>query len=143
MIQITPLLMVVLFTSNICYCLGEDKPVTPETISGTWSRTEILADGSQVSLLKIITPTHFAVFQQDAAGKNRQLFQAHSGRYSLQEDVMIEEYLFSSDPRIVGRSGKCRITLEGETLKQTWPLPDGSTSVEVWKPQQSPEQNRD
>jgi hypothetical protein len=59
------------------------NPVKRESICGTWVRTQKAADGTSNSLMKIITPTHFAVFQQDSARKNGNVFQAHSGTYKL------------------------------------------------------------
>ena len=44
----------------------------PDSLYGTWERTVRREDGSTIRLMKIITPTHFAVFQQ---GKDAGAFQ--------------------------------------------------------------------
>lgn len=109
-----------------------ELPVTSDSISGTWVRIQKLDDGSQLSIMKIITPTHFAAFQQDAAGNKQELFQVNSGRYTLENDLMNENYMFSSNPQIIGKTSTCRVTIEGDTLRQTWKSDDGETAVEVW-----------
>jgi hypothetical protein len=126
---------------------GEQKtnPVKQESICGTWVRTQKLADGSANSLMKIITPTHFAVFQQDSARKNGNVFQAHSGTYKLENDVMVEVYEFSSNPATVGRTGRSRLEVNAKTLRQTWTPKNGTPVVEEWNrlPPRGPEKHRD
>lgn len=126
------LIVAVLLASNT---FGEKppNPANQESICGTWVRTQKLADGASNSLMKIITPTHFAVFQQDSARKNGNVFQAHSGRYTLENDVMIEVYEFSSSSAYVGRIGKSRLEIKGKTLRQGWTQNDGTQIVEEWK----------
>ena len=121
------------------------NPVIRESICGTWVRTQKLADGSSNSLMKIITPTHFAVFQQDSARKNGKVFQAHSGTYKLQNDVMVEVYEFSSSPATVGGIGRSRLEMRGKTLRQTWTQKDGTPVVEEWNrlPLPDSQKNRD
>lgn len=126
------LIVAVLLASNT---FGEKppNPANQESICGTWVRTQKLADGASNSLMKIITPTHFAVFQQDSARKNGNVFQAHSGTYKLENGVMAEAYEFSSSPANVGRVGKSRLEIKGNTLRQTWTLRNGTPVVEEWQ----------
>jgi hypothetical protein len=94
--------------------------------------------------MKIITPTHFAVFQQDSARENANAFQAHSGTYKLEKDVMVEVYEFSSRSATVGRIGKSRLQIKGKTLRQTWTQKDGTQIVEEWERLPAPDsKNRD
>ena len=108
------------------------KPIKRDSICGTWVRTQKLADGASNSLMKIITLTHFAVFQQDSARNNGNVFQAHSGTYKLENDVMIEVYDFSSSPATVGGTGRSRLEMKGKTLRQTWTQRNGTPVVEEW-----------
>lgn len=124
--------LLAIFSSSIGVAQDRETPITPDSISGTWIRLQKLDDGSQISIMKIITPTHFAVFQRDAAGVKQELFQAHSGRFTLENDVMSENYSFSSNPQIIGKAAQCRVTIEGDTLRQTWKSNDGRTATEVW-----------
>ncbi len=124
--------LLVVFSVSVGIAQDKATPITPDSISGTWIRTQKLDDGSRISIMKIITPTHFAAFQRDADGVKHELFQAHSGRYTLENDVMNENYDFSSTPQIIGKNAQCRVTLDGDTLRQTWKSEDGRTAVEVW-----------
>lgn len=125
------LIVAVLLASNT---FGEKppNPANQKSICGTWVRTQKLADGASNSLMKIITPTHFAVFQQDSARKNGNVFQAHSGTYKLENGVMIERYEFSSSSAIVGRVGRSRLEIKEKTLRQTWTQKNGTPVVEEW-----------
>ncbi len=125
---------VLLVVFSFCNCTAQDrvKSITPDSISGTWTRMQKLDDGSSISIMKIITPTHFAAFQKDAAGAKQELFQAHSGSYTLDNGVMNEKYSFSSNPQIIGTSAQCQVTIDGDTLRQTWKANDGRTAVEIW-----------
>ena len=137
------LIATVLFASST---FGEKStdPVNRESICGTWVRTQKLVDGSSNSLMKIITPTHFAVFQQNSAKETANAFQAHSGTYKLEKDVMVEVYEFSSNSATVGRTGKSHLQIKGKTLRQTWTQKDGTQIVEEWERLPAPEsKNRD
>ena len=46
---------------------------------------------------------------------------------------MLETYEFSSNPSILGQTGKCRVTVNGNKLLQIWTLEDGSKSIEEWE----------
>lgn len=108
------------------------KPDKLASICGTWVRMQTLADGTQISLMKLITPTHFAVFQQDLAKTKSDTFQAHSGQYAIRDGSMLETYGFSSNPKTLGQTGKCRVEVRGDKLLQTWTLEDGSDTIEEW-----------
>jgi hypothetical protein len=132
MMPFTRVLMIVPLLCVTGYSDDAVEAVKPDAICGTWVRTQKLADGSQISVMKIITPTHFAVFQQDAAKVNRDVFQAHSGRFSLQDGLMTETYEFSSNPNAIGKTSKCRLAVDGDKLRQTWTRNEGPTIVEEW-----------
>lgn len=134
-------LLILIVAASLAGSTFGEKPPNPanrKSICGTWVRTQKLPDGATNSLMKIITPTHFAVFQQDSARKNGNVFQAHSGRYTLENDVMIEVYEFSSSPAIVGRVGRSRIEMKEKTLRQTWTPKNGTPVVEEWSRLPSP-----
>lgn len=126
------ILIVTVFLASSTFGEKSTNPTNRKSICGTWVRTQKLADGASNSLMKIITPTHFAVFQQDSARKNGNVFQAHSGTYKLENDVMVEVYEFSSSPATVGRTGRSRLELKGKTLRQTWTQKNGTPVVEEW-----------
>jgi len=138
------ILIVTVFLASSTFGEKPPNPTNRKSICGTWVRTQKLADGASNSLMKIITPTHFAVFQQDSARKNGNVFQAHSGTYKLENDVMIEVYEFSSSSATVGRIGKSHLEIKGKTLRQTWVRKDGTQIVEEWERLPAPDsKNRD
>lgn len=132
--QFKCLAMIVVLLSVPGYGQDGILPEKADSIFGTWVRTQKQTDGSQISLMKIITPTHFAVFQHDSAKvKDPAKFQSHSGQYLLRDGLMLETYEFSSNPAILGQTGKCRVTVNNNKLQQTWTLQDGSKSIEEWE----------
>ena len=138
------ILIVTMFLASSTFGEKPSNPTNRKSICGTWVRTQKLADGASNSLMKIITPTHFAVFQQDSARENANAFQAHSGTYKLEKDVMVEVYEFSSNSATVGRTGRSRLQINGKTLRQTWAQRDRTQIVEEWKRLPAPDsKNRD
>jgi hypothetical protein len=117
------------------FVTGEERKLSTlaDQLCGTWTRTQQQADGSTIFLMKIITPTHFAVFQQDSVNPRNTAFQAHAGRYTLNDDALTEIYEFSSTPAAIGKTGQSRMTLQDGVLRQIWTHPNGSTSTEEWK----------
>ena len=126
------LIAVLLLAGNVS---GDKVPnvLDKQDICGTWVRTQKTGDGESLVLMKIITPTHFAVFQQDSRKRNANAFQAHSGTYRLEKGAMVENYEFSSSPAMIGRTGSSRLEIKGKILRQTWTQNGGLQVVEEWQ----------
>ena len=111
---------------------ADEPAVAMEQLCGTWTRTEVLLDGTTLSLMKIITPTHFAVFQQGTTRQGAELFQSHGGSCRLDGTTLTEEYEFSSSSVLRKTAAKSRVAFDVQTLTQTWTFPDGTTQTEAW-----------
>jgi len=110
---------------------GDEPAAGPEQFYGTWQQDVAAAGGARGRVMKIITPTHFAVFRQVQSERQRE-FQAHSGPHRIDGATLSETYEFSSDPRLSGTTARSTVRIVDDRLHQTWSIAGGQTITEVW-----------
>jgi hypothetical protein len=104
-----------------------------QQLIGTWKLEEAAEPGSPSGVgtrLKLFTGTHWCVIQPDT-DSGVIVFQ-HGGRYELDgDDVKVSrDFAGESTKEMIGSSGKFKITIDGDTMKQI--DPEGVFN-ETWK----------
>jgi len=117
---------------TLSFAVAKEKEIRPESLYGTWHREFQTKSGSTVRIMKIITPTHYAVFQQAKLEKSHALIQAHGGPYNLKGNTFTEIYEYSSRSRLFGRSIPSEVRLVDDKLHQSWRRSGGVLATEVW-----------
>ncbi len=89
---------------------------------GTWSLAEAESPGNPSGIgsrLKFFTGTHWMITQPDP--KTSKVIFHHGGRYTLEGDTMTETVDFANEntAALIGQSHKLKISVDGDTLKQT------------------------
>ncbi|MCA8993091.1 MAG: hypothetical protein KDA88_13965 [Planctomycetaceae bacterium] len=120
---------------------GEDAEtaIKPKKIQGTWER-RIEKENLKVVVVKIITPTHLAVFHQTDSNGHHTL-QGHGGTYELKGNIFTEKYEFSSNENLIGKDSVSQLKLVGDELHQTWIDNGRPRATEVWTRVKSPKRD--
>lgn len=106
---------------------GETTPDTEEQVKslaeqlvGTWKLTQAKTPGRPSGIgtrLKTFTGTRWSVVQPDGSGV---VVFTHGGTYAVEGDVLVTktEYAGRSTRRMIGRTGRYRIEVTGDTMRQ-------------------------
>ena len=113
---------------------GKKKPTKlAKNLIGTWTLEEAKAPGNPSgvgSRLKFFTGTHWMITQPDP--KTGKVVFHHGGRYTLDGETMATTTDFANESTgdFIGQERKFKITVDGNTLKQTGV---GNPYTETWK----------
>jgi len=132
----TSLLLVLLLSASLSFAQNKMAVVgTWKLISGKFTQSGDTAtyyyDDKTSDAIKIVTPTHFAVFSKNVSDDSLQ--HAGAGPIQVDDKNYIEEIKYGTDKDVVGKTAKFTYRIEGDKWYIKGGIENLMTFEETWQ----------